>query len=345
MKKEDVHKNTLKNENELGVVLKLFSDGLTKKQVRTKLKLSKTNLSNYLRKLEILGNIKRTGKYEVKVISSSLTHHRVAINSINSKLNKRGHAHNFKILFPQETDDLRLKPLIQEFSKERIKALKFGSLRFSYKRFTIWINKSTLTVYSNNSYYSDDALMSKFTALKEVDNLVRYLKDKFKFRGIYGIEIFREHYGLIFNEFAKWTLERNEKMEIKDKGNKSIIWVDDSKEDDIGLKEFEGSNPLEVNNADNLFKSHVKTHWSETPEKNKIEHNQIFIEINKILEIQNNDRKLIENLPMVINKLEQQISSHLALINEYRKENKAWRKNEVKQIKENLNNGTQTTLF
>lgn len=45
--------------------------------------------------------------------------------------------------------------------------------------------------------------MSKFTALKDLDNLVKYLKDKFNFKGIYGIEIFREHYGLIFNEFAK----------------------------------------------------------------------------------------------------------------------------------------------
>ena len=39
-----------------------------------------------------------------------------------------------------------------------------------------------------------------------------------------------------------------------------------------------------------------------------------------------------------------QIKSHLALIQEYRKENKAWRKNESKVIKENLTNGTQSKL-
>jgi hypothetical protein len=173
--------------------------------------------------------------------------------------------------------------------------------------------------------------MSKFTALKEVDNLVKYLKTKFDIKGIYGIEVFREHYGLIFNEFAKWTLERNEKMEVKDKGNKSIIWVDDSKEDDIGLKEFEGSNPLQVNSADKLFKSHVKTNWSCTPE--------FTIEsINKLT-------SAIAQTQIQILEYRKENKEHLALIKEYRAENKAWRKNEVKIIKENINNGVQTKLF
>ena len=332
MEKKEVHNNTLKKRNELDSVLKLLSEGFTKKQVREKLKISKSNLSNYLSKLEDSNNIKREGKYIIKVLSSSLIHPKVTINLINKKLNKRGHAHNFKVIFPQETEDLRIKPNIkQQIALNKITSLRFGSLRMSYKRFTIWINKSTLTIYSSNSYYSDDALMSKFTALKELDNLIKYLKDKFQFKGIYGIEIFREHYGLIFNEFAKWLLEKGDKMDIKDKGNKSILWVDDSKEDDIGLKEFEGINPLEVNNADNLFKSHVRTNWKVTPEFE-------LEAINKLTNAQlESNRQLLE--------FTEQIKSHLLLINEYRKENKAWRKNESKVIKDNLTEGKQKSLF
>jgi DNA-binding transcriptional regulator GbsR (MarR family) len=315
----EVHKITLKNENELASIIRSISDGLTKKEIRKKLNISKTNLSNYLRKLETNGNIERIGKYQIKLISSSLFHPRVTINQVNSKLNKRGHAHNFKVIFPQEIEDLRLKPLIKDLinsnTKKPITTLPFGSLRFSYKRFTIWINKSTLTLYSNNSYYSDDTIYSKFTALKEVDILIKYLKNKFNIKGIYGIEIFREHYGLIFNKFAQWLLERNEKMEVKDKGNKSILWVDDSKEDDIGLKEFEGIKPLDVNNADKLFESHEKTNWKVTPEFT-------MEALNKLIEVNTNLRndlnyvaknqishvRLIEKASKVMDKLDKRLS-------------------------------------
>lgn len=346
----EVHNNTLKKENELGEILRLFSIGFNKHKIREKLGLTKSNFSNYLNKLELSGNIKRIGKYEVKVLSSSLIHPRVTRNQLSKKLNKRGHAHNFKILFPEEKD-LREKPLIKDYllkelpETRKLHILPFKSLKLTHKRFTIWINKESLTIYSNNSYYSQDALITKFRALQDVDNLIQYLKDKFQFKGIYGLEIFREHYGLIFNKFAQWLLSKGRKMDIKDKGNKSILWVDDSKDDDIGLKEFEGVSPIEVNNADNLFESHERTNWSDTPEKNIKEHKELLVEINKILEIQNNDRLLVKELPITINQLKQQISSHLKLIQEYRHENIKWRKSEVKKIKNNILNGEQKSLY
>jgi len=256
MKKRNVH-------NELDRILNLLSIGFTKKQIQEKLNLSKSNLSNYLGKLENQGYILRQGKYEVQVIASSLTNPKVTKIPIHKLLNKRGHAFNFKILFPSE-ENLKKNPLVQQFIiKRHPKILKFGSIQFKYKRNTIWINKNSLTIYSNNSYYSDNALHSKFQAMKEIDLLIRYLKQKFSFKGIYGIEIFREHYGLIFNKFAEWLLERKGKMEVKDKGNKSILWVDDSREDDINLKEFEGVRPLKINKADNYFKSLDNLGWED----------------------------------------------------------------------------------
>ena len=339
MADKQVKKDTLKNEFELDDILNLFNLGKTKKYVREKLGISKSDFSYYLSKLELSGNIKRIGKYEVKVLSSSIIHPRVTKTLINSKLNKRGHAHNFKVIFPQEKEDLRNKPLIKnEIALKHIETLNFGSLKFSYKLFTIWINKSTLTIYSNNSYYSDDALISKFTALRELDNLIKYLKDKFQIKGIYGIEIFREHYSLIFNQFAEWILGKGGKMEVKDKGNKSILWVDDSKEDDIGLKEFESSNPLIVNNANTLFESHLRTSWKVTPEFtleaiNKLTNAQI--ETNRQILVYHEENK-----------------GHMELLSKWKKEsdlrqkeNIIWRKEESKKIKTNLKEGTQKSIF
>jgi hypothetical protein len=341
----EVKKSTLKKRFELDrEILRLLSIPMTKKEIRDKLDLSKSNMSYYLNKLELSGNIKRIGKNEVKVIQSSIIHPRVTRNQIVSKLNKRGHAHNFKVIFPQELGDLRLKHLIKnQIAIKRIQALKFGSLKFNYKRFTIWINKSTLTIYSRNSYYSNDALMSKFTALKDLDKLIGYLKDKFDIKGIYGIEIFREHYGLIFNEFAKWLLDKGSKMEIKDKGNKSILWVDDSKDDDIGLKEFESPNPLIINNADTLFESHLRTGWKVTPEFeleaiNKLT-NAIATMGNQLLEYKEQNVQhlaLIQDYRNESKENKKFNNEIIKLINQWKKSNNDWRKHEVKQIKKEL---------
>ncbi len=54
--------------------------------------------------------------------------------------------------------------------------------------------------------------------------------------------------------------------------------------------------------------------------------------------------KAMENLPPILVDLRKQISSHLKLIQAYRKENVSWRKSKVKEIKKELKYGRQTTL-
>lgn len=252
---------TPKKKGELDIVLSLLSAGLTKQQIRKKLDIKPTALANRLRRLEDLGCIERKGKYIINVIRSSPNNPRVTRNKVHKSFNKRGHAHNFKIYFPKETD-LKQKPKVRTEEKlKQLEKLSFGSLKFIKKKYTIWINKDSLTIYSNNSYYSDNALYSKFQALKDVDNLVQELKDRFDFKGKYGIEIFREHYGLIFNKFAKWLLNQKRKLYVQDVRGKTILWVDDSRKDDQGLKEFESNDPQRINSADTFFQSHEDTKW------------------------------------------------------------------------------------
>jgi len=252
---------TPEKKGELDIVLSLLLSGLTKQQIRKKLNIKPTALANRLRRLEDLGCIERKGKYIINVLRSSHVNPRVTKNKVHKSFNKRGHAHNFKIYFPKETN-LKQKPKVRQEEKlKQLEKLSFGSLKFIKKKYTIWINKDTLTIYSNNSYYSDNALHSKFQALKDVDNLVQELKDRFQFNGKYGIEIFREHYGLIFNKFANWLLKQKKKLYVQDMKGKTILWVDDSRKDDKGLTEFEGHDPLKINNADTFFKSHDDTNW------------------------------------------------------------------------------------
>ncbi len=251
--------------SELDSVFQLILKEKTKAEIQKKLDLKPSALSNHLLKLENLGIIEREGKYIIKVLRSSLKHPRVTKNLRYKKLNKRGHAYNFKIIFPDE-ENLIEKPKVQnELKLKKIKKLKFGSLKLIKDKNSIWINKGSLTIYSSNSYYSKNSLHSKFRSLKDIDNLIIYLKDRFDFKGVYGIEVFREHYGLIFNKFAQWILSKGKKLYVKDNGNKTILWVDNSRKDDIGLKEFEGNDPKIINSADNYFKEHEETNFKVSP--------------------------------------------------------------------------------
>lgn len=256
----------LKKRCELDRVLSLLSKGFTKDQIRNKLNLRSSTLANRLRRLENLGCIERKGKYIVKVLRSSSKNPQVTKNQVHKKLNKRGHAYNFKIIFPKEEDLRKKDKVINEFKLKKLEKLPFDSYKLKKDKNTIWINKDSLTIYSSNSFYSENALHSKFRSLKDIDNLINYLIGRFNFNGIYGIEIFREHYGLIFNKFAKWLLSKNKKMYVRNHGNKVILWIDNSRKDDIGLEELESQDPLKINSADKLFNSHEKTNWEVTPE-------------------------------------------------------------------------------
>lgn len=291
---------TPKKRCELGEVLHLLVLGKTKAQIRKKTGLSSTALSNHLRRLEELDNIKRLGKYQIKVISSSLNHPRATKNKVHKDFNKRGHAHNITIHFKKKIELKELPKVKTELKAGLFEILEFGSLKFTRKGFTIWINKHNLTIYSNNSYFSENSLHSKFRALREIDNLVENLVLKYNFPKEYGIEVFREHYGLIFNKFAQWLIKKGKKMYVKDHRGKSLMWVDKSRKDDIGLQEFESEDPILINNSDTFFNSHEDTGWK----------NNAYAIENNTKEIKDQKKVLTKSM-QVLEGYAQQISLHL----------------------------------
>ncbi len=245
--------------------LNLIKIGKGKGELRRLLNLSPSALSNRLKRLETLGCINLIGKYQIEVTGSSLKHPEVTRALVNKKLDKRGHGHNATILFPKEDNLWEKDRVKKEYAQKKLTRLGFGSYKLSYKGFTIWINKKSLTIYSSNSYFSEDALKSKFWALKDLDNLAKYLRGRFDLKGIYGIKIFREHYGIIFNKFAEWLLGQDRKLHVREKGEESILWIDDSMKDNIGakvkLKEFEGKDPQKINSVDDWGKDMDDEGW------------------------------------------------------------------------------------
>lgn len=307
---KEVHTLTPMKRSELDNTIRLIKLGKSKKELRELLGIKASNLSNRLRRLEDLGEIELFGKYGIKYIGSSHKHPKVTRNIINKKLNKRGHAFNFKVYFPKETINLNQKDkVILEHSDKRINKLEFGSYQLKYKKYTIWINKKSLTIYSNNSYYATDALHSKFRQLKEINNLVAYLKQRYELRGLFGIELFREHYGLIFNKFAEWCNKNGYKLSLKNKGNKEILWIDNSRKDDIGLNEFESDSPTRINKADRYFQDQEKTSWEVTPTFvlnaiNKVTQNQLMFNNNFESHVE-----AIRTLSSTVKELERQVLS------------------------------------
>lgn len=296
----------MKKTNALNEVIHLLEKGKSKAEIKDILGISSTTLSNRLRRLKDLGRIKFNGKFLVSLIPSSHNNPKVTKNKVHIDLNKRGHGHNLTIHFHKKTQ-LKLLPKVKEDKKLGIlEELGFGSLKFIKDGFTIWINTNNLTIYSNNSYYSNNAIHSKFRLLRDIDNLVEYLVLKYNFPKSYGVEVFREHYGLIFNKFAKWLIKKGKKMYVKDKRGKSILWVDKSMKDDIGLEEFEGEDPIIINNADTFFDSHEK-------HKFKVDADYTLKAINKLIAAQ------LES-SLQLTKYEEQNKEHLKLIQLYKEE-------------------------
>ena len=263
--------------------LNLIKINKGKGELRRLLKITPTALSNRLKRLSDLGVLNLVGKYGMELTGSSLKHPKVTRTLIDKKLNKRGHASGTSIIFSQKNDLWNNKQLLKEFKKGRVKRYKYGSYELDYKNFTIIINKQDFTIYSKKvggSYFSKDALKSKFLMMKDLDNLAKYLKGRYDLKGIYGLRVFREHYGIIFDKFATWIIKTGRKFKVKNKEGKLIIWVDDSMDDDIGLKERESIDPIKTNTMDEWGEDMDEEGWALTSDiKKEIKENKNNISI------------------------------------------------------------------
>mgnify|MGYP001567928902 CR=1 FL=1 len=319
-------------------ILDKLKQGTNLSKIRNELNISKQKLNYYLKKLKESGIIiqKGMGWYEVKEVKD-LTKYDVPL----SKDSIRGHAYVWTIRLPKEIKGWSKRT---EILKEKginfnlVGALK-TTPRIKVLGRKVWLCNNHIRIFDKKeaSYYGKTAKESKYMALNEVKSLVGTLERKLGvFLNPVDISFNKEHYALIKNDLA---IEENRKGNIIRISDESGEWllIDDS---------LEKGGELE-----NIGKSAYKTNipmqkWWNNKKEHDFKITDDFI-LNRFNDTNNSINQLItlqEDLPKNMQLLAQQIESHLKLIQDYRKENIAWRKSKEKEIKEELKLGHQSKL-
>lgn len=298
-----------KNNLKINTLLNHISSGKKPIILVKQLNISKQLLSYYLRSLRDKGVIRKVTNGVWELVKE--------LPKDTSKV-VSGHAFIWKIKLTKEINWL-----------EKIRDMDYthagNTIRVIIKGKKIWLNKKSIIVYEPKHFIESSPISARIHAVYELQEVIRELEKKLSINlGNYQFSVKREHFALIKNELAKQVNLEGEKIYVYDNGE---MWFNIDKSfngDDAEFYKTKSYSGLtNSTGAQGYFNSQKNTGWKVTPE---------FI-LNTFAESQN---QLME--------YSKQIKSHLALINEYRKENKAWRKNEVKEIKDELTNGTQLNL-
>lgn len=252
-------------------------------RIRKKLGISKENLNYYLRNLKEKGFIlkKGTGWYELTKKSEKTTKY----GNFLPKDFIRGHGYIISINFPNKIEDWDKR--IEILKKSNINYNLVGVLknipRIKALGRKVWLCNNHLRIFDKKerSYYGENAVNSRFKALKEFINVVQVIESKLKINlKPYDIEFQRQHYALIKNDLA---IDQNHKgivWRIKDEDGEWLL-IDDSLEqggelENIGKKSFE-TNPK----MQKWWNDHKKQNFGVTPTfvlntMNGIQQNQLI---------------------------------------------------------------------
>ena len=310
-------KNTLQKENFNLTILNLLSQGIKPKDISKQLNLSMPNLSYYLRRLKNQGNIKKVGygTWEVKSMTS---------NTLRKDKQIRGHAFIWTIKLNKKFNWINL---LDSTGQHNYKLVRNLIPRIIIKDKKVWLGKKTITIYEHKSFYANNSINSRKYAVIGLIEVLEALEKQLSINlRPYIFKCAREHFGMIKNDLARQYNRNNEKMIIHDDLEGDWLWIDDSE----SLGELETKNIVRSKQVQDWWNDNKKHDFKVTP-------SFLMESLTKLTELN------IDNKKQVL-QFAEQIKSHLALIQEYRKENKAWRKSEVKKIKSNLLNGEQLTL-
>ena len=289
-------------------------------EIQKELNISKQHLYYYLRRLRndgLIANISR-GYWEV---NKGVEH------PTKRSKNIRGHAFIWTIKLDRKYN------WIQKLKKFNIKykLIRNSFPRIFIKNRKVWLGKKTITIYESHSFYGENAIQSRkyavISLLEILDVLERKIHASIKRLHFKPV---REHYGMIKNDLAQQCNRQGDKIYVRDDLDGEWMWVDDS----VGMHgELEtGGKGITKDRAElNLevqkwYNDHKKHNFKVTP-------SFLLENINNLSNVVSNNQQMISGLPVVLNDLKTQISSHLRLIKEYRKENKVWRNIKEREIK------------
>ena len=191
-------------------------------------------------------------------------------------------------------------------------------------------------------YYTNSDLETYLKAKDDVLEAIRYLEEQFRFKflseGNFHLVCLTPHYVTIKETLAEHFKKDGERFIMKTKEGYELR-VDFS--EPFGIE----SDNLEVKRRYlRIVKDYQDNPLLPLPSEIKKNQESTNNDLNLLIQVVKQEHEMISGLPIILNKLEKQISSHLTLIKEYRKENINWRKSKLKEIKDELKYGKQTRL-
>lgn len=207
---------------------------------------------------------------------------------------------------------------------------------------TIKLYKNSIEVYSGQSFYGIDETTAdkksfdywlRFFARLEHDLSVILVKQRSR-----NIKEVNHHYARGNSEICNNANKIRERIWVFAEEDGKLAFITD---DSFGFNEDECVHAITAKPDRNAIDKQVNDWRLNNPPTNS----QIATLIGEnASQIKILSETIVKDMPPILNGLKQQISSHLALINEYRKENVLWRKNKEKEIRKQLKDGFQATL-
>jgi len=209
------------------------------------------------------------------------------------------------------------------------------------ENFVIQTYPESIIIIARKRYYSNQPYEVIIQAMNDVLDLISWFEERMKFKfffdGVPCLEIRNNDYNRIKDYLAEHCKKEGNRFLVEiDKNRK--VWVDYSEPFGKEANYPEGQEKLERVTKDILLNnpplpSELAKFGAETNQG-----------LNILIGIVSNQIKLTSGLPDTINQLQKQIESHLKLIQEYRHENIAWRKNTIKKLKKDISLGHQSNL-
>jgi DNA-binding transcriptional ArsR family regulator len=307
-------------------IVNLLKKGLNPSKIAVHLNISLPNLSYYLSSLKKQNVIKKIGYGTWEVIPSGEV--KILSHKGSSQLKEvRGHAFIWKIKSNKHFNWIGI------LNEKKIDYVPKGirqTPRIILNNKKVWLGENYITIFEPklNSYFAVNPVEAKKEAIFSLLNTIKLIQEitgDFK----YKFTCKRQHYGFVNNKEAMFFERKGQRILIK---NEKGYWFSI----DYSQNLYKEAETIHSKDADidglgyqGLMNSHEKTNFKVTPDF-ILQGFQSLTQASK----ENND--LVKGLPLVINDLKKQIKSHLHLIQEYRKENKLWRKAKEKEFK--LNN-------
>lgn len=198
---------------------------------------------------------------------------------------------------------------------------------------TIRLYRNSVEIYSGKSFYGKTPQESEKKSLEYWHKFLTRLEHELKITILKSrarnIRIVNHHYARGDSEICYNAIKNKKRVWIYAEEDGKLCFITDNS---FGFKEDETVHPRTAKPDRKAIDKQVNDWRLNDPPTNS----ELNTNLTKATNILLSNQHLIADLPQVIGSLKTQIKSHLKLIQEYRKENKVWRKETTKKIKTQL---------